>query len=91
MTGADQDRSQVQEGLKAYPKDLQEQAIETLDKLLHAPDLPGLNLEKLRSFKDRYTIRVNRNFRILLRRSKDSEGDFFLVLKLDSHDGTYRM
>ena len=36
-----------------------------------------------------FTIRVNRNFRILLRAERDDEGDYYLLVDLDNHDDTY--
>jgi hypothetical protein len=69
---------------------LQRRIDETLGKLLRSPDLRGLNLEKIKRPGDYYTIRVNRNFRILLRRETDEKGELFAVLDVAPHDATYR-
>lgn len=77
--------------LKALDPTLQKQALAALDKLQTAPARKGLNLEKLRGHDNLYTIRVNRNFRVLLRQEFDDDGELFTLLSVGPHDVTYRL
>jgi len=36
-----------------------------------------------------FTIRVNRNFRIMLEQREDEDGPYFLIVDVASHDDTY--
>jgi hypothetical protein len=36
-----------------------------------------------------FTIRVNRNFRMMLQAQADEAGPYFLIVDLDNHDDTY--
>jgi plasmid maintenance system killer protein len=75
----------------ALSPDLKRRAEAALVRLQQQPDAPGLNLEKLRGFTDYYTIRVNRNFRILLRHERDEHGELFAVADIGPHDAIYRL
>jgi mRNA-degrading endonuclease RelE of RelBE toxin-antitoxin system len=53
------------------------------------PDSPGLNFEALKNAPRYFTIRVDRNFRILLKAEVDKEGPYFLLIDVASHDDIY--
>jgi hypothetical protein len=61
----------------------------TLVKFCHSPESPGLNLEALKNHPEFFTIRVNRNFRILLKKEADQEGPYWLLVDVADHDETY--
>jgi hypothetical protein len=50
------------------------------------PESPDLNFEAFGGF---FTIRVNRNFRILLSLQEDKDGPYYLIVDVDDHDNTY--
>ncbi len=50
---------------------------------------PGLNFEAVKNAPDSFTIRVTRNFRILLVQQEDKEGLYYLVADVANHDDTY--
>jgi hypothetical protein len=83
--------ARFERSLRRLSGELIERTRRTLLKLQEAPSLRGLNLEKLHGSEALYTVRVNRNFRILLRAAEDEEGAYLLVLRVDSHDATYRL
>lgn len=58
-------------------------------KFYAAPKSPGLNFEAIKGRSGFFTIRVNRNFRILLKTEEDSEGSYYLLADIGSHDDTY--
>jgi mRNA-degrading endonuclease RelE of RelBE toxin-antitoxin system len=60
-----------------------------LRKFHEHPESPGLNFEALKNAPKYFTIRVNRNFRILLKAEIDEEGAYFLLVDVASHDDTY--
>lgn len=66
-------------------------ALDALYKLLSNPGRRGLNLEKLTGVDDLYSVRVNRNYRIIMRRGFDSEGELFGLLRVRPHDAAYRL
>jgi plasmid maintenance system killer protein len=61
-----------------------------LDRFRKNPDHPGLNFEPVKNTKNSFTIRVNRNFRILLLAEQDEAGPYFLVADVMPHDDAYR-
>lgn len=61
----------------------------TLDKFHQTPESPGLNFEAIKNAPGFFTIRVNRNFRILLRQMEDEQGPYFLLVDVADHDDTY--
>jgi mRNA-degrading endonuclease RelE of RelBE toxin-antitoxin system len=64
-------------------------AATALERFHDNPEIPGLNFE---AFKDRpgfFTIRVGRNFRILLKEEADEDGPYFLLADISNHDDTY--
>jgi hypothetical protein len=52
---------------------------------LQNPESHSINLESLTGLPGFYSIRVNRSFRILLRRLEDDKGRYWLVVELDTH------
>lgn len=64
-------------------------AATTLSKFHAAPHSPGLNFEAFKNRPGFFTIRVGRNFRILLKQEEDAEGPYFLLADIADHDDTY--
>lgn len=60
-----------------------------LKKFYNAPKSPGLNFEAVKGMPGHFTIRVNRNFRILLKAESDERGEYYLIVDLCSHDNAY--
>ena len=58
-------------------------------KFLENPKAPGLNFEAIKNSPGYFTIRVNRNFRILLRAEEDDQGPYYLLVNVAAHDDTY--
>ena len=54
------------------------------------PNRPGLNFEPVTGAPGYFTIRVNRNFRILLRRERDAAGELYAAVDVARHDEAYR-
>ncbi len=54
-----------------------------------APETPGLNFEAFKERPGFFTIRVGRNFRILLKEEADTEGPYYLLVDIADHDDTY--
>lgn len=64
--------------------DLREAAAKALQKLLENPESRGLNLEPIQG--EMYSIRVNRGFRILLRKRQDGSEIRYVAEDVGSHD-----
>ena len=64
--------------------DLREAAARALQKLLENPESRGLNLEPIQDAL--YSIRVNRGFRILLRKRQDGSEICYIIEDVGSHD-----
>ena len=60
-----------------------------LKKFHESPTSPGLNFEAVKNAPNTFTIRVNRNFRILLIQEVDKDGPYFLIAEVADHDDTY--
>jgi plasmid maintenance system killer protein len=71
---------------KRLSSKLAERADAALVKFLEDSPSPGLNFEALQNWPGYYSIRVNRNFRILLRREQDDSGEVFAAVDVASHD-----
>jgi plasmid maintenance system killer protein len=52
---------------------------------MEAPDRPSLNFERLSGWDNAYSIRVTRNYRILLTRETDETGEFFVAVDIGTH------
>jgi plasmid maintenance system killer protein len=70
--------------LRKLDPSLRRDAIETLNRFANDSAHPGLNFEKLQGQRDFYSIRINRNFRIILERT--TEKDTFEVWRIGPHD-----
>ena len=64
-------------------------ALKALEKLHTAHNSPGLNFEAFKNRPGFFTIRVDRNFRILLKQETDEDGPYFLLVDIADHDDTY--
>jgi len=64
--------------------EVREAAERALSKLFENPESRGLNLERISG--EIYSIRVNRNFRILLRKKQDDSGPYFIAEDIGSHN-----
>jgi plasmid maintenance system killer protein len=72
--------------LDDYPS-LRSRAVSALQRFVAAPARRGANFEPLEGSDGRYwSLRVNRNFRIILRRERDAEGDIYAAIDLGPHD-----
>ena len=71
--------------LDRLPKAIRQRSNAALLKFLENPRSPGLNFEKLRDRADYYSIRVNLQYRILLRLEADREGELFAVVDVGTH------
>ncbi|HEY4587905.1 MAG TPA: hypothetical protein VIJ02_03900 [Thermoanaerobaculia bacterium] len=60
-----------------------------LERFHTAPDTSGLNFEAFKNRPGFFTIRVGRNFRILLKEEADEEGPYYLLVDIADHDDTY--
>jgi plasmid maintenance system killer protein len=73
--------------LNGFPKELKQRAIAALAKFMEHPNLPGLRFERLRGqLRDYYSIRINRGYRILLRREDDAQGELYAAVDAGTHD-----
>lgn len=64
-------------------------AVTALERFHSAPETPGLNFEAFKNRPGFFTIRVGRNFRILLKQESDEYGTYFLLADIADHDDTY--
>lgn len=63
---------------------MRDRAATAIERFVANPSLPGLNFEKLAGYSDRYSIRISRGDRIVLRRIAVS--DVFEILDIGPHD-----
>ncbi len=75
---------------RKLPAAVQKKIDLALHKLMTRPDLGGLNLEKLEGHTDLYTARVDRNYRLLLKRREDEQGTYYVLAEVADHKTTYR-
>jgi hypothetical protein len=68
---------------------LASRAFKALKKFHTASTSSGLNFEAFKNRPGFFTIRVDRNFRILLKQETDDEGPYFLIADIADHDDTY--
>ncbi|HEX4963679.1 MAG TPA: hypothetical protein VF173_22830 [Thermoanaerobaculia bacterium] len=68
---------------------LASRALKALKKFHVASTSPGLNFEAFKNRPGFFTIRVDRNFRILLKAETDKEGPYYLLVDIADHDDTY--
>ncbi len=75
-----------QKALKKLSPELRKRANATLVKFLENPTRPGLKFEALSAWRDYYSIRISRGYRVLLRREEDSVGEIFAAVDVGPHD-----
>jgi hypothetical protein len=75
--------------LQKIGKPLSTRAERAVEKFRSNPDLPGLNFEPYKGKPGYFTIRVERNYRILLKEEQDKEGPYYLLVDIAEHDNTY--
>lgn len=64
-------------------------AATAIKRFYEAPKSPGLNFEAVKDRPGFFTIRVGRNFRILLKAEEDKDGPYYLLADIAPHDDTY--
>ena len=69
----------------AQKHNIRTRAERTLRRFIENPQHPGLHFEQLLGWEDTYSIRVNRQYRILLVRETDEAGEIFAVVDIDTH------
>jgi mRNA-degrading endonuclease RelE of RelBE toxin-antitoxin system len=67
------------------PDRIRSRATDALGRLVENPQYPGLNLERIVGWENAYSIRVNRQYRILLLREVDETGDLYAVVDIGTH------
>ncbi|MEO6192403.1 MAG: hypothetical protein ABIS20_05295 [Thermoanaerobaculia bacterium] len=81
--------AQFRKSLGKLGEPMASRALKALKKFHDAPTIPGLNFEAFKNRPGFFTIRVDRNFRILLKAETDSEGPYFLLVDIADHQDTY--
>lgn len=72
--------------LDGYPHNVRDRASRALQRFMENPHRPGLNFEKMVNWENHYSIRVSRDYRIVLRRETDAHGELFVALRFGTHD-----
>jgi plasmid maintenance system killer protein len=67
------------------PAGIRKSAERALIRFVEQPEHPGLNFERLAGWQDTYSIRVNRQYRILLVREVDEAGELFAAVDIGTH------
>jgi plasmid maintenance system killer protein len=66
---------------------IRKRAITALERFMIAPARTGANFERIEGTNGRYwSLRVTRNFRIILRLERDDSGDVFAAVDVGPHD-----
>jgi plasmid maintenance system killer protein len=66
---------------------MRDRIVSALQRFMIGPARRGANFEPLEGTDGRYwSLRVNRNFRIILRRERDAEGEIYAAIDLGPHD-----
>ncbi|MBB5832515.1 UvrD-helicase domain-containing protein [Brachybacterium aquaticum] len=78
--------------LTTVPRDVAGQVTSTLDTLRTTPESPGLHVEPIQNAKDDRirSVRVNRQYRVLVFRLNSSGQNVWLVEGIYDHDDAYR-
>lgn len=71
---------------RKQPESLRRKAIETLEKFMENPKRTGLNFEPLTGRPGYFSLRINKGYRILLRKEEDADGELFAVTAAGPHD-----
>jgi plasmid maintenance system killer protein len=77
--------NRYERSVSRVPDRIKMRAAQTLIKFVDDPDHPGLNFERLSGWQDTYSIRVNRQYRILLVRETDDDGEIFAAVDIGTH------
>jgi len=66
---------------------LRQRSHKALQRFIENPARIGSNLEQIEGTGGRYwSLRATRNFRIVLRRERDAEGDLYVAIDVGPHD-----
>ncbi len=65
---------------------VQKQATRALQKFIENPGRPGLHFEAIEGRAGFFSIRANLNFRILLQKAKDADGELYIAEDVGPHD-----
>ena len=82
-----------EEGGKKYPAEVVEAFFRRMASIKEAKDerdlraLKGARLEKLKGEEDRYSMRLNVKWRLILRFERDAGGGVVVVLEISDHYG----
>ncbi len=71
---------------RRIPRRIRLLAAKALSTFMETPDRPGLNFERLPGWDSTYSIRINRSYRILLKREADAAGEFFAAVDIGTHE-----
>jgi len=71
--------------VRRLPDRIKRSAATALIQFIDNPQHPGLNFERLAGFEDTYSIRANRQYRILLARETDDAGEIFAAVDIGTH------
>ena len=74
--------------LNRMPVEIQRRANNLLLKFMDNQSAAGLNFEKLKGGSGFYSLRVQDNYRVILRKADDSKQPIFVYI--DTHDNAYR-
>jgi proteic killer suppression protein len=84
---------QREEGAKKYPSEVVDaffKRMASIEAAKNETDLRALKsarLEKLKRLKDRYSMRLNKQWRLILRFERDEDGNVVVVLEISDHYG----
>ena len=77
--------ARYEHSVSRVPDRVKKAAANALIKFMTHPQQPGLNFERLAGWEDTYSIRVNRQYRILLIREADEAGELFAIADIGTH------
>lgn len=66
--------------------DLPKRVAAALKKLSENPPPSSIRLKPMEGRKDLWEARVDQGWRLILKRTKDEQGDYFVVLDIGPHD-----
>lgn len=69
---------------------IQKRTMRALEAFVSDQPPASLRFEKLKGGSDDYTIRVNRSFRVLLKREDDGDGEVYIAVFVGTHERVYR-
>ena len=84
---------ETEEDAKKYPAEVVEAFFRRMASIKEAKDerdlraLKGARLEKLKGEEDRYSMRLNVKWRLILRFERDAGGGVVVVLEISDHYG----